>query len=166
LRRHHAAHVSTRSFALNREKFECHLRAECGGIEGIDASFGGDIAQGLENRFHDARDAGAITGPIGVEPIVYALGDSLIVAVREEDLPRNLAFPSRQLATYSFEAKYVVDPRDGSFEEACAAVEELLIKASALLPSFAALRKGERARRLGLIRPICALRRYLCSSPG
>jgi hypothetical protein len=93
---------------------------------------------------HDALDAGAITGPPGVEVIVYALEDSVIVAVRDEQLPFELPVALRQLATYSFETKYVVNFDDRSFGEACAAIEELLQRASALLPSFEVLRRGER----------------------
>lgn len=50
----------------------------------------------------------------------------------------------RQLASYSFETKYVLNSEDESFEEACAAIEELLDRANELPPNFAALRRGER----------------------
>lgn len=132
-------------FALDRERFAAATREEYGEPEGIDSDYEGGIARALEYRFHDAREAGAIVGPPGVEVIVYGFDDSLIVAVREVDLPRNLPVALRQLATYSFEIKYVLDHRDKSFEEACAAIEELLGKANALLPSFDALCRGERA---------------------
>lgn len=140
-----AARAASKSFALDRERFACSTREEFDELLGIDSSFEGGIARALESRFYDAHEAGVIVGPPGVEAIVYSLGDSLIVAVREVDPPRNLPVALRQLATYSFETKYVIDHRDGSFEEACAAIEELLARASALLPSFVALRRGERA---------------------
>jgi len=140
-----AASAAPRPFALDRERFARFCREELDELEGIDSACAGGIAKALEYRFHDAREAGSITGPPGVEAIVYALEDSLIVAVRELDLPRDLPVALRQLATYSFEIKHVLDHRDGSFEEVCAAIEELLEKANALLPSFDALRRAERA---------------------
>jgi hypothetical protein len=152
MRRPVAARAADKPFALDRDRFEHVSRTEYGSPTGIEPGFEGGIATALECRFHDARDAGAIAGPPGVEAIVYGLEDSVIVAVREEDLPRDLPVPLRQLATCSLEVKYVFDHRDGSFEEACAAIEELLARASALLPSFDALRRGEKAlggRRVG-----------------
>lgn len=113
-------------------------------FEGVDAYCEGGAAAALSHRFHDAHDARAITGPPGVEVIVYALDDSVIVAVREEELPSHLPVALRQLASYSFETKYVLNSEHESFEEACAAIEELLNRANELLPSFAALRRGER----------------------
>ena len=131
-------------FALDRERFARITREEFGELEGIDVNCEDGIGAALSHRFHDAREAGAITGPPGVEVIVYALEDSVIVAVREEELPFELPVALRQLATYSFEAKYVVNFDDESFGEACTAIEELLARASALLPSFEALCRGER----------------------
>ena len=112
---------------------------------GSTANCEGGLPRALENRFADASNSGAISGPPGVEVIVYGLDDSLIVALREVDLPRNLPVALRQLATYSFETKYVIDHRDSSFGEASAAIEELLAKANSILPSFYALLEGERA---------------------
>ena len=132
-------------FALDRERFARYMRREFGELEGIDSGCEGGITAALEYRFHDAREAEAISGPDGVESIVYALGDSVIVAVREVELPSHLRVALRQLATYSFEVKYVLDYRDHSFEEACAAIEALLEYASALVPSFEVMRRGERA---------------------
>lgn len=137
--------AATESFALDRGLFDEATREEFGELEGIDVDCEGGIGRALEHRFADASDAGAIVSPPGVEVIVYDLNDSLIVAVREVDLPRSLPVPLRQLATYSFETKYVIDYRDGSFEEVCRAIDELLTKANSLLPSFYALRLGERA---------------------
>ena len=131
-------------FALDSERFAAATREEFGELEGIDVDCEDGIGAALSHRFHDALDAGAINGPPGVEVIVYALEDSVIVAVRDEQLPFELPVALRQLATYSFETKYVVDFDDRSFGEACEAVEELLQRASSLLPSFEALRRGER----------------------
>ncbi|HEU5105886.1 MAG TPA: hypothetical protein VFU11_08590 [Solirubrobacterales bacterium] len=131
-------------FALDRDRFADTTRAEFGDLKGIDVDREGGIGASLSNRLQDALDAGAITGPPGVEVCVYALEDSMIVAVRDEELPFDLPVPSRQLASYSFETKYVVNFDDRGFGEACAAIEELLRRASALLPSFEALRRGER----------------------
>lgn len=159
MKRPRAARAAPTSFVLNRERFARATREEFGELEGIDAYREGGVAAALSHRFHDALDAGAIGGPSGVEVIVYALEDSVIVAVREEELPFNLPAPLRQLATYSFETKYVFDPENESFEEACAAIEELLAQANALLPSFEALRGGERVfGRRGVRRLLCALR--------
>jgi hypothetical protein len=137
--------AATGSFALDRGRFDEATREEFGELVGIDADCEGGVGRALELRFADASDAGAIFSPPGVEVIVYDLNDSLIVAVREVDLPRSLPVPLRQLATYSFETKYVIDYRDVSFEEVCRAIDELLAKANSLLPSFYALRLGEMA---------------------
>jgi hypothetical protein len=131
-------------FALDRERFAAATREEFGELEGIDVNCEEGIGAALSHRFHDALDAGAISGPPGVEVIVYSLEDSVIVAVCEEELRFELPVALRQLATYSFETKYVVNFDDRSFGEACAAIEELLARASALLPSYDALRRGER----------------------
>lgn len=139
-----ARRAAVAPFALDRERFASATREEFGELEGIDAGWEGGIGAALSHRFHDALYAGAITGPPGVEVIVYALEDSVIVAVRDEQPPFELPVALRQLATYSFETKYVVNFEDESFGEACAAIEELLARASALLPSFEALRRGER----------------------
>lgn len=138
------ASATRAGFAFNRERFAQATRKGFGELEGLEVSCEGGIAVALSRRFHDAIEAGAISGPAGVEVIVYAVEDSVIVAVREGELPRNLSVPMRQLATYSFETKSVVDGQDGSFDEACEAIEELLRRAGELLPSFAALRAGER----------------------
>jgi hypothetical protein len=154
-----AARAAPRPFVLDRERFGRFADRQFGEPVGIESGCEGGIATALERRFHDAREAGAISGPPGVEAIVYGLGASVIVAVREIELPREAPVALRQLATYAFEAKYVVDHSDESFEEACAAIEELLGRASALLPSFEALRRGERAfGRRGARRLLGALR--------
>ena len=151
-------------FALDRERFAATTREDFGELEGIDAYCEGGVAAALSRRFGDALEARAISGPPRVEVIVYAIEDSVIVAVREEELPIDLPVAMRQLATLSFETKYVFNPEDGSIEEACAAIEELLARASALLPRFAALRRGERGlgrdgrRRFWRLRRLAAAR--------
>jgi len=147
MKRPFAARAAPDSFALDRERFAAATREDFGELEGIDAYCEGGVALALSRRFGDAREAGAISGPPGIEMIVYGIEDSLIVALREEELPIELPVPMRQLATISFETKYVFNAADESFEEACAAIEELLARASALLPSFAALKRGERGLR-------------------
>ena len=144
MRRHLVRRAEALPFALDRERFAAASRDEFGELDGIDVDCEDGIGAALSERFHDARAAGAITGPQGVEVIVYGLEDSLIVALREEEPPCGLPVALRQLATYSFEAKYVVDLEDRSFGEACEAIEELLQRASGLLPSYGALRRGEK----------------------
>jgi hypothetical protein len=131
-------------FALDRERLAAATREDFGELEGIDPFCEGGVATALSRRFGDALEAGAISGPPGVEVIVYAIEDSVIVAVREVKLPIELPMAMRQLATLSFETKYVLNSEDGSFEETRAAIEELLARATSLLPSFDALRRGER----------------------
>lgn len=144
-----------RPFALDRERFAAATREAFGELEGIDVYCEGGAALALTRRFGDAREAGAISCPAGVELIVYAIEDSLIVALREEELPIGLPVPMRQLATISFETKHVLNTADGSFEETCAAIEELLARATGLLPSFAALKRGERGLRRWRRRKVC-----------
>lgn len=159
-----AARAAPKLFALDRDRFARATQDDFGELVGIDLGEAG-IAWALERRFCDARDAGAIVGPPGLEVIVYGIDDSLIVAVREADLPRDLPIALRQLATYSFETKYVVDWRDQSFGEACAAIEELLTRANALLPSFRALLRGERGlRRPSRRRRFAVLRRLAAAT--
>lgn len=133
------------SFKLDRALFARATRETYGELEGLDYQAEGGIAAALSQRFHDALEAGAIRGPAGIETIVYAVEDSVIVAVREGELPRERSLPMRQLATYSIETKYVIEARDGGFNELCAGIEELLARAGALLPSLEALRVGEQA---------------------
>jgi hypothetical protein len=162
MRRRLAARAALSRFTLDRERFERFSREEVGELLGIESGFEGGVARALEYRFHDAREAGAILCPPGLEVIVYGLDDSVIVAVREEELAFHLPVALRQLATYSFEIKYVLDQDDESFEEACAAIEELLARANALRPSFEALRRGERGlRRDGRRRRLGALGRLV-----
>lgn len=162
MKRRVAARAASKPFALDREHFARFNREMFDELVGIDPSCEGGIVRALEYRFHDAREAGAIFGPPGLEVIVYGLDDSLIVAVREVDLQPNPPVTLRQLATYSFEAKHVVDHRDESFEEACAAIEELLAKANALLPSFDAMRRGEKAlANRGIRRALDRLRSFV-----
>lgn len=144
MKRGRAARAAPKRFALDRERLAAATRADFGELEGIDANSEDSIATALSRRFGDAREAEAISGPAGVEVIVYAIEDSVIVAVREEELPFDLPVALRQLASYSFETKYVFSPEDASFGEACDAIEGLLDRANDLLPSFAALQRGER----------------------
>lgn len=163
MKRGRAARAAPEHFALDRQRFARVTRADFGELEGIDNYCEGGVARALSRRFGDALEARAVSCPPGIEVIVYAIEDSVIVAVREEELPIELPVAMRQLATLSFETKYVLNHEDGSFEEACAAIEELLARANALLPSFAALRRGERGlgrdgrrRRFGRLRRLAA----------
>lgn len=131
-------------FALDRERFAHYIRREHGELVGIDLLAESGFAAAIECRFCDAGEAEAIVAPPGLEVIVYALSDSLIVAVREVEVPVRLPVNLRQLATISFETKYVADSGNDSFEEACAVIEALFERASALLPSFRAMQRGER----------------------
>jgi hypothetical protein len=100
-----ARRASAVPFVLDRERFARATREEFGELEGIDALCEDGIGAALSRRFHDALEVGAISGPPGVEVIVYALEDSVIVAVRDDQLPFELPVALRQLATYSFETK-------------------------------------------------------------
>lgn len=111
---------------------------------GFDSAYEGGFARGVASRFRDAEEAGAIVGPGELEVVLYALdSESLIVAVRERELPRYLDAPMRQLATYSFDATDVVSYGDDSFKECCNGIAALLERANELLPSLAALREAE-----------------------
>jgi len=111
---------------------------------GFDSAYEGGFARGVASRFRDAGEAGAIVGPGELEVVLYAVNsESLIVAVRERELPHVLDVPLRQLATYSFDAIDVVSYGDDSFEECCNGITTLLERANQLLPSFAALREAE-----------------------
>jgi hypothetical protein len=165
MKRSTAARAAPASFALDRERFARATREEFGELEGIDAYCDGGVAMALSRRFGDALEGQAVSGPPGVEVIVYAIEDSVIVAVREEKLPVDLPVAMRQLATLSFETKYVLDSGDSSFEETCAAVEALLARANDLLSSFAALQWGERGLgRDGRRRRFAALRRLVVAA--
>jgi hypothetical protein len=138
-------------FTLDRDRLAEHLIETYGEPWGFDSSDERGFAAAIASRFHDALDAKAIIGPSELQPIVYAIAsDSLIVALREGELPNHLAFPLRQVATYSFETSAVACPGDQSFEECCCGLLELLDQANALLPSFAALRRGEDGVRHGI----------------
>lgn len=139
--------LSPTQFRLDRERFSKHL------IDGHDERFGINsaheegFARAILDRFNDAGEAGAIHGPDDFEAMLYAPAiDSLLVAVRERTLPESLRWPLRQLASFSFETSEVAVFGDESFEECCAAIEELLDRANALLPSLAALREAESSR--------------------
>jgi hypothetical protein len=118
----------------------------CGEEElfGFDSAYEGGFARGIASRFRDAEEAGAIVGPGELEVVLYALdAESLILAVRERELPHHLNTPMRQLATYSFDATDVVSYGDDSFEECCNGIAAILERANELLPSLAALREAE-----------------------
>lgn len=66
----------------------------------------------------------------------------MIIAVREDEFPVDLLVAMRQLATFSLETKYVLNSQDENFEETCAAIEELLARATEFPPSSAALLGG------------------------
>jgi len=140
-----AANAAPESFALDRKIFAKVTRKEFGELLGVDISCDGGPAAGIWTRFYEALEARAVSSPPGLEMIVYAIEDSLIVAVREEEPPVHLPCAARQLATHSFETKYILDAQDGSFDEACAAIEELLSRGNSLLPSFQAMLNGESA---------------------
>lgn len=145
--RHPRRGVRCEEFRLDRDRFAQHLRREFGELVGLEGGFeSGGTASAIESRVSDARDAGAILGPPGVEVVVYGLDDSMIAAVREIELPP-IPTPLRQLATCSFEVKYLVAHDEEAFDGLCATVEKLLGRASALLPSFHALLAGERSLR-------------------
>jgi len=165
MKRPFAARAAPDSFALDRERFAAATREDFGELEGIDGYCDGGVALALTRRFADAREAGAIRCPPGIEVIVYGIEDSLIVALREEELPIGLPVAMRQLATISFETKHILNAADESFEEVCAAIEELLARASVLLPSFAALKRGERGLgRDGRRRRFWRLRRFAAAA--
>ncbi|MBS1861906.1 MAG: hypothetical protein JSS68_09355 [Actinobacteria bacterium] len=142
MRRPFARRAEAAPFTLDRERFAAATREELGELRGAAADGEGGIGMALARRFHDAFYAGAVDGPPGVEVMVYAFADSVMVTVRE-DVPPPGGLPWRQVSTYSFEARYVIDAGDESFEETCAAIEALLDCASTLLPSFEAMRRGE-----------------------
>ena len=149
------------SFAIDRERFAEATREALGDLEGIETPSADEVTMALTSRFEDAREARAIVRPPGLEVFVYALTDSLIVTVREPELLSDLPEPGRQLATISFEAKHILSSEDRSFEDACAGIEELLDRANSLLPSFWALRRGERGlRRDGRRRRLTRRRRF------
>jgi hypothetical protein len=138
------AHVGER-FRLDGGRLASHLIASGGERFGIDSDDERGFAAAVATRFADAKQAEAIRGPAELEVMVYAINPhGLIVALRERELPSERRLPLRQLATYSFDADEVACYGDERFEECCAAINELLDRANALLPSFLAMRAGER----------------------
>lgn len=112
---------------------------------GFDSSDERGFAAAIASRFYDAHEAGAVRGPSELEAIVYPLAaDSLIVSVRERELPHHLREPLRQLASFSFEATDIARLGDEGFEECRAGIAALLERANQLLPSFSLLREVER----------------------
>jgi hypothetical protein len=111
---------------------------------GFESSDERGFAAAVASRFDDAHEAAAIRGPSNLEVIVYAHRDeTLIVAVRERELPSYLKEPLRQLASFSFDATDVARFGDDRFEECCAGITALLERANQLLPSFALLCEAE-----------------------
>lgn len=141
--------LATEGFKLDRERFAEHLIAS--GVErfGFNCAAGVHFGETIAARFDEAERAHAILGPPGVQAVLYPVArDWLIAAVRERSSDES---PARQLATRSFEAFEVACHGDERFEECCAGIEAVLERASALLPSFAALRRGERNTYFDLI---------------
>ena len=135
-------------FRLDCGRLAGHLIASDGERFGIDSEDERGFAAAVATRFADAKQAGAIGGPAELEVMVYATNPhGLIVALRERELPNDRRLPLRQLATYSFDADEVACYGDERFEECCAAINELLDRANALLPSFTAMRAAERSER-------------------
>lgn len=138
-----SAHTQER-FRLDPERFASQLIASGQEMFGIDSDDDRGFAAAVSTRFDDAKQAEAILGPEELEVMVYAINPhGLIVAVRERELPSDFRLPLRQLATFSFDATEVACYGDESFEECCAAINELLDRANDLLPSFMALRAAE-----------------------
>ena len=113
-----------------------------GGIEpyGFGGQYEGGFAAAVVARFDDAWESGAILAPPGVTAVLYSLDPTtLILALRETELPPTLRWPLRQVATFSFEVDEIACFGDESFTECCSALQELLRRADALLPDLAAL---------------------------
>jgi len=139
---------ATESFKLDRERFADYLLRS--GVErfGFNCAAGVHFGEAIAARFDDAERANAILGPPGLQPALYPVArDWLIAAVRERSREEP---PRRQLATRAFEAFEVAIHGDERFEECCTGIESVLDRASALLPSFAALRRAERNAYLDL----------------
>lgn len=108
---------------------------------GFDNRHPGGFAVAVAARFADAWESGAILTPPGVTVSLYPLGFSaLILALRENDLPRAVEWPLRQVSTVSFDVDEVACFGDESFEECCSTLRELLRRADRLLPALAAMR--------------------------
>jgi hypothetical protein len=140
--------LATERFKLDRERFADYLIAS--GVErfGFNCAAGIHFGEAIAARFEDAERANAILGPPAAQPVLYPVArDWLLAAVRERSCGES---PQRQLATRSFDAFEVACHGDERFEECCAGIEAVLDRASALLPSFAALRRGERNAYLDL----------------
>jgi hypothetical protein len=134
--------LATERFKLDRERFADYLVRS--GVErfGFSCAAGVHFGEAIAARFDDAERANAILGPPGVQPALYPVArDWLIAAVRERSSEEP---PQRQLASRAFDAFGVAIHGDERFEECCTGIEAVLDRASALLPSFAALRRGER----------------------
>jgi hypothetical protein len=133
--------LATARFKLDRERFANYLIAI--GVErfGFNCAPGIHFGEAIAARFDDAERADAILGPPAVRPVLYPVaGDWLIATVRERSCEES---PQHQLATRSFDAFEVACHGDERFEECCVGIEAVLDRATALLPSFAALRRRE-----------------------
>jgi hypothetical protein len=131
-------------FRLEPGRLADHLLAQDIEPCGIDGAHEGGFAAAITARFEDAREAGAILAPPGVEAHIYPLGyEALILAVRETQLPPTARWPLRQVATFAFDPGEVAGFGDESFEACCTALRELLRRAEALLPALAAVGAAE-----------------------
>jgi hypothetical protein len=110
------------------------------GLGGIRSDLDGGLAAAIVSYFDDAHDCGAIGGIPDVQVVVYAVGfDSVLIAVRERDTDFSVAVPQRQVARWSIETSDLMEFGNDSFDEACAALEEILRLASGLLPTLRAM---------------------------
>ncbi|HEX8959847.1 MAG TPA: hypothetical protein VF770_08495 [Solirubrobacterales bacterium] len=133
-------------FHLDSARLAAHLVAEEDELFGFGEHEHGHAAA-IASRFRDAEEAGAIYGPPEIEVVPYAVDhETLILAIRERELPRGLPWPLRQVATLSFEASEIASFGDASFEACRAGLAELLERANALLPHLAAIGAAEAAR--------------------
>jgi hypothetical protein len=133
-------------FMLDRARFAAWQREQREDLTGLtyhDLGLPGAVA----SYFRDAIEANAVQAPPGTEVVVYVAGDdSVIVGIREDDLPLRVALPLRQVATFAIEAHRIAfwtDWTDETFEQGCAVIEALLSRADDLLPSFQAMQDGE-----------------------
>lgn len=124
------------AFRLKRSTLLARVRADYGCAEGLDPSCeDGGLAGALQTRVADAVECGAVSGPENTEVQTYAIGDSLVICVREQTIPPETRL--RQVATFSVELRYLV--ADTSYLASREAVEAVLKHASGLLPALRAL---------------------------
>jgi hypothetical protein len=124
------------AFRLKRNTLLGRVRTDYGCAEGLDDLGEGGLAGALQWRVGDAVDCGAVIGPENTEVQTYAVGDSLVVCVREKTIP--LGTQVRQVATFSIETRHLV-PDAGGYKASREGVEAVLKHASDLLPALRAL---------------------------